>query len=1149
MNENIRKRVQVQPGTNEEISSDRKVIHLEESAEMKASHIEGVVSENGPTQSTDTTDLPAPETKQEQLAPVRPPLNHPFLRSSVKRKKKEPTPPPSPPKPDETEKAEVKPDRKRCWEAWSDGETTLFFEAVNEYGKDFDAIQKYIDQRHKKLGLAAHQVKNKNQVRHLYYRTCHKLFTFISPKPDQERTVSELFALINFGELRKKLNLKGGITRKVGQRLNQLVTTGQTVIRVRGQNRRVKTPLCKALRKLKGDENKSDPYKLPAHVLMELQPRNNKAWASVQGTAHNPRVRLMISLKKNLSSIISYLNEKWTPHRSKLLNTLKPTGELKDSLRLRLVLPEGVEVTPHNQVTGRYMHSDSRAVFSLDTEARVTKAVAASKAAKIQRAAAGNVAMPSTRTPTGSSLDCTKDVPGLDKTAADKANCDSTTAGGKPRKYKPRKKAKLAKIEECTNDVGDQEVQLVNIVTSNHGRKSEDLESMEISKSDSSKSPVKPEVNETEKIETEEAVQANAEKETIPLKEMEWTVAPAKEFTKDEQLMGELSAQNSKNLTMTDIYLMLNMPTRLKFEYEFVKDDSGSGNNKSSSESNLLHKLFAIASTEFTDIRKPRRSVSVGTVTSPPRFNAMPGTNATPPSKASFISQLSKSPSNARGQRSATSNGMMRVNSRPTAKPSGGGNAKDKDSGVFVTPAVPSPQPHCLASVESSTTAAEKLFMAQIESLQKQPTFLKPNSRRGRKPLVVQRTLLPRPQSEHKGPTRHMMSMSKTGQFTPVQLAIPDSVCQKTIVRPVPIAPGPAAAGSLSGSASLAKAKPSKASMPSNTDGTSSPVVSYVASSVSSKGPSMVASPLSAPSPVSSLALSTPTALLPGGVAPMNEIEAASAAAGIDITLRPSPPEHTQPAHLSPLPINTSCVPCTEPTKTPMLNPSPQIIDDTMEIVSVTPSSSFEMPETSATLGTGGTVGQNFAIPAPNLSSLLENSLPSSAAAGGGDGLMDIPMGSESFTGFNQQLSPNTSNPSVMLPSMSPVRGSGTTTPPLHISSPSSSPFKLNSLSPDNQWLNGENVDISLSSILANLESPEKKERHSIISSTSGSLTIPQPSLMIESSRDSSMSKDVDTHLQYMMNENSVDYVAKFADLAAQITAQQEAQKETTVSH
>ena len=36
---------------------------------------------------------------------------------------------------EEAEKVEAKPDRKRCWEAWSDGETTLFFEAVNEVKK------------------------------------------------------------------------------------------------------------------------------------------------------------------------------------------------------------------------------------------------------------------------------------------------------------------------------------------------------------------------------------------------------------------------------------------------------------------------------------------------------------------------------------------------------------------------------------------------------------------------------------------------------------------------------------------------------------------------------------------------------------------------------------------------------------------------------------------------------------------------------------------------------------------------------------------------------------------------------------------------------------------------------------------------------
>ena len=37
-----------------------------------------------------------------------------------------------------------------------------------------------------------------------------------------------------------------------------------------------------------------------------------------------------------------------------------------------------------------------------------------------------------------------------------------------------------------------------------------------------------------------------------------------------------------------------------------------------------------------------------------------------------------------------------------------------------------------------------------------------------------------------------MMSMSKTGQFTPVQLGIPESVGQRPIIRPVPVAPAPA---------------------------------------------------------------------------------------------------------------------------------------------------------------------------------------------------------------------------------------------------------------------------------------------------------------------------------------------------------------------
>ena len=154
------------------------------------------------------------------------------------------------------------------------------------------------------------------------------------------------------------------------------------------------------------------------------------------------------------------------------LNTLKPSASKGETLQLRLVLSDGVEVTPHNQITGRYMHSDSRAVFSLDSEMRVIKAMAASKAAKIQRTAS------SSRAPSGSSLDCTKDVPGLDKKAVD----GSTTAGKPPRKYKPRKKAKLSKLDECSNSAGGPETQPEISVVTNHSRKPEDPEQMDLGK-------------------------------------------------------------------------------------------------------------------------------------------------------------------------------------------------------------------------------------------------------------------------------------------------------------------------------------------------------------------------------------------------------------------------------------------------------------------------------------------------------------------------------------------------------------------------------------------------------------------------------------------------------------------------------------------
>jgi len=48
----------------------------------------------------------------------------------------------------------------------------LFFEAVNEYGKDFSAIQRFFIKKSKNTNAP---MKNKGQIRQFYYRTWAKI--------------------------------------------------------------------------------------------------------------------------------------------------------------------------------------------------------------------------------------------------------------------------------------------------------------------------------------------------------------------------------------------------------------------------------------------------------------------------------------------------------------------------------------------------------------------------------------------------------------------------------------------------------------------------------------------------------------------------------------------------------------------------------------------------------------------------------------------------------------------------------------------------------------------------------------------------------------------------------------------------------------
>ncbi|GIY33320.1 protein cramped-like [Caerostris darwini] len=206
---------------------------------------------------------------------------------------------------------------RRPWELWSVEDKNAFFEALCEYGKDFENIQSYIAQRSKKKGVAANMIKNKDQVRHFYYRTWHKISKFLDIKDCVRKKTQELYGLINYAELRKKIG--GCLNEKSGQKLNELVYTGVTIVKHKGKKLRIKTPVCRALKKINNVEDTKEPEteKLPKEILVEFRPLTNSAWLHVQNLAQNPRVRTKVCLQKRLRSVIEYLQKRWKPYRLK----------------------------------------------------------------------------------------------------------------------------------------------------------------------------------------------------------------------------------------------------------------------------------------------------------------------------------------------------------------------------------------------------------------------------------------------------------------------------------------------------------------------------------------------------------------------------------------------------------------------------------------------------------------------------------------------------------------------------------------------------------------------------------------------------------------------------------------------------------------
>ncbi|XP_072945689.1 uncharacterized protein crm [Epargyreus clarus] len=215
---------------------------------------------------------------------------------------------------------------------WSADEKSLFFEALNEYGKDFDAITAHICAKMKKKGMVPEgNLKTKTQVSHFYYRTWHKLSKHVHFDENVKKVAQELYALINYGELRRKLV---SVNEKTCARLDEMVRCGSMAVRARGRTLRVRTPMCRALRRLNQiTGERGCGARVCGRAAVVLRARDAAAWARVQAAAHNPRAALAIPPRTTLCALIRALARRWErgqrPGRTNYNKSLSMENELE----------------------------------------------------------------------------------------------------------------------------------------------------------------------------------------------------------------------------------------------------------------------------------------------------------------------------------------------------------------------------------------------------------------------------------------------------------------------------------------------------------------------------------------------------------------------------------------------------------------------------------------------------------------------------------------------------------------------------------------------------------------------------------------------------------------------------------------------------
>uniref|UniRef100_A0A673GPP4 Protein cramped-like n=1 Tax=Sinocyclocheilus rhinocerous TaxID=307959 RepID=A0A673GPP4_9TELE len=612
---------------------------------------------------------------------------------------------------------------RRQWESWSTEDKNSFFEGIYEHGKDFEAIQNNIALKYKKKGKPASMVKNKEQVRHFYYRTWHKISKHIDFNNVYSRVLKkssqELYGLICYAELRKKVG--GLMDDKNVAKLNELIQQGATTVRSKGRNLRIKAPMCRALKKLcdpdgVSDEEDQKPVRLPLKLAVELQPRSNHSWARVQSLAYNPRLRMVVELHRKVSTLIEFLKQKWAVQDQRILKSLAEREALdglaqsSESEDLFLFPAENSPVTTLPGVA-RVVHSKASCTVHWQESGRGRTGIRDLPAAHI-------LGIQPARGKSGKSGPVGGDPKKSDGHPVDSP--DSSTSAPGLETISPTLAPSLP-IGPEGNAVGTLEQEAVSQTqTDASGRDKETV-------TQGDPTPIE---GRTEEPGTAGGV---ASEKAPPQSEPQGRGEEVSGTGRSpQQIQNEgWSSQGSENVTLAEVYLMLGKPGKLLLEYEWQPKPQPSALPTTQS---VLRCLLRLVSSEVN----PKPTPEVCSVGTSPLKSGQEGQSVTPPGRAP--AGATRSPSWGRQQHAAHVFSTGGRNLPRSLLASGG------DSEGFAVPTTLPPNSSRQLRMFSPNKEAELAFRQQLDSISVSCVSLSKDKNVFIFYLLIffQRTLLPR---------------------------------------------------------------------------------------------------------------------------------------------------------------------------------------------------------------------------------------------------------------------------------------------------------------------------------------------------------------------------------------------------------------------